>query len=787
MLQRLSARACRIVARLAIVTLMTGGFAVGSAVVTATPAGADTCGPIRYWYPPANDYVTTGTVCGLVGVAPNTITWTSFYHTGCETGATPTKMRLAWGDGQALDLVLSDPDSDPTQGQFCYSLPGLVLTGQHTYTQAGIFVPSVDRLINGSWQTSASQLWVVRVLASNTAPIAQADSFVVAANQPATLGVLANDSDAETSVSISGSDAASAQGGQVSCSSAVCTYTPANGFVGTDTFSYTIRDELGASASAVVTLTVLDASAVLTGTVTSGGSGVAGATVRACLPTAVCATGLTAGDGSYVMNGLVPGGYGVAVVPPPASSLAASTSVARTLSSNSTTTADFDLTTLTVLPPSATFGSSVPGEVPTVSRGVASAVTTTGCAGGSGEFSVVQNGATLHAGVLVETPGGSGDYVGSIPASSGVVAVVLSVTCPDASLETTSFAAAYIDPSGTVRTPNGVPISGATVTLLQSDSLAGPFTPVPNGSAVMSPANRVNPSITGPDGGFAWDVVAGYYKVRAEKPGCHDPADLAVARVESPTLTIPPPVTDLDLRLACARVSVSDVTISESDAGFRTASFAVTLDEPSAVPVSITYSLVGDSADAGSDFVARGGIVTFKLNSRGVTPVSKPINVKINGDTFPELDETFKVVLSQPSPGLTVQRGVGFGTVRNDDPNGGATLSIGSAAVTEGNVGVRVVKIPITLSSVAAASVSMTVATTSGSATGATRPGPGVDYRLLTKTITIAQGKTSAVLAITLYPDSDVEADETIGIMVSNISGAAGGVLSGSVVIINDD
>ena len=54
-------RTRRVVARIASVTLMAGGLAVGSAVVMATPAGADTCAPIRYWYPPFNDYVTTGT------------------------------------------------------------------------------------------------------------------------------------------------------------------------------------------------------------------------------------------------------------------------------------------------------------------------------------------------------------------------------------------------------------------------------------------------------------------------------------------------------------------------------------------------------------------------------------------------------------------------------------------------------------------------------------------------------------------------------------------------------
>jgi hypothetical protein len=62
----------------------------------------------------------------------------------------------------------------------------------------------------------------------------------------------------------------------------------------------------------------------------------------------------------------------------------------------------------------------------------------------------------------------------------------------------------------------------------------------------------VNPGSTDVNGHFGWDVVAGFYKVRAEKSGCFDPGNGAQAYVESDVLTIPPPVTDLDLRLDCS-------------------------------------------------------------------------------------------------------------------------------------------------------------------------------------------------------------------------------------------
>ncbi len=116
----------------------------------------------------------------------------------------------------------------------------------------------------------------------------------------------------------------------------------------------------------------------------------------------------------------------------------------------------------------------------------------------------------------------------------------------------------YIDPSGLVQTTDGAPLAGATVTLYRSDSKAGPFTVVPNGDAAMSPMNRRNPDVSEADGHFGWDVIAGFYKVRAEKSGCHGPGGAAF--VESEVLTVPPPKLDLDLRLDCTP-PLSDIPI----------------------------------------------------------------------------------------------------------------------------------------------------------------------------------------------------------------------------------
>lgn len=108
----------------------------------------------------------------------------------------------------------------------------------------------------------------------------------------------------------------------------------------------------------------------------------------------------------------------------------------------------------------------------------------------------------------------------------------------------------YIDPSGVVHNTRGRPIAGATVTLYRHEGATLGFQQVPDGSAVMSPANRRNTDLTDAAGHFGWDVLAGVYKVRAEKAGCHAPGS-AVPYVETAALTIPPPVIDIDLILQC--------------------------------------------------------------------------------------------------------------------------------------------------------------------------------------------------------------------------------------------
>jgi hypothetical protein len=174
-----------------------------------------------------------------------------------------------------------------------------------------------------------------------------------------------------------------------------------------------------------------------------------------------------------------------------------------------------------------------------------------GCANGTATYAIARGAIQLAAGSLAESPAGSGQYSASgisIPfaSGSGPATVTIAIACPSpADNRSVAFDVVYVDPSGTVETTSGAPIAGATVTLYRSDSGApGSFAPVPNGSTLLSPDNRTNPDHSDAAGSFGWNVVPGFYYVHASAPGC-TPAD-------SPVSEVPPAVTGIVLKLACA-------------------------------------------------------------------------------------------------------------------------------------------------------------------------------------------------------------------------------------------
>ena len=108
-------------------------------------------------------------------------------------------------------------------------------------------------------------------------------------------------------------------------------------------------------------------------------------------------------------------------------------------------------------------------------------------------------------------------------------------------------------------------------------------------------------------------------------------------------------------------VSVADVTVPEGDAGLTTANVDITLPSPSDQEVRLRWATADGSAQAGSDYNAASGTVSF---APGET--AKMVGVEVVGDPVPEQNETLSVTL-EPVLNATLARGQATVTIADDD------------------------------------------------------------------------------------------------------------------------
>ncbi|WP_169734138.1 IPT/TIG domain-containing protein [Hamadaea tsunoensis] len=244
----------------------------------------------------------------------------------------------------------------------------------------------------------------------------------------------------------------------------------------------------------------------------------------------------------------------------------------------------------------------------------------------------------------------------------------------------------FIDPSGTVQDTNGNPVAGASVTLLRASEQTGPFTAVPAGDPGIQPGT--NPQTTAADGVFHWDVLSGFYEIRAAAPGCTDPADPANASVTIGPFAVPPPRVGLSIVLACAGEPPAAVpavtalssgtgttaggdTVTVTGTGFTpaatvafggTPAASVTYLSPQLLsvvtpagsgPVDITVHTAGGTSptgDADRYFFGTAPVVAGLSSSQGIATGGVPLTVTGSGFT----GTTAVTFGGQPATGLAV-------------------------------------------------------------------------------------------------------------------------------------
>ena len=214
-------------------------------------------------------------------------------------------------------------------------------------------------------------------------------------------------------------------------------------------------------------------------------------------------------------------------------------------------------------------------------------------------------------------------------------------------------------------------------------------------------------------------------------------------------------ITDDD---AVPTLSIDSPSVGEGDDGAASLTFTVTLSPASTKEVAVEYAEgAGGTATSGADYAAvTAGTLTFAAGD-----TTKTITVSVTGDTASESDETVVVTRLKPE-NATLATAAGTGTITDDDT--APTVSIDSPSVSEGDTGSSTLEFTVSLT--AASGKEVTVAYAEGSNGTAAS---GTDYTALPAgALTFTAGDTTKTITVSVIGDTDIEADETVEVVLSS-------------------
>jgi hypothetical protein len=115
------------------------------------------------------------------------------------------------------------------------------------------------------------------------------------------------------------------------------------------------------------------------------------------------------------------------------------------------------------------------------------------------------------------------------------------------------------------------------------------------------------------------------------------------------------------------RISINNVSLNEGNKGKTAFVFTVSLSVAYDQPVTVHYATQdGSATTADGDYVPTSGTLTFQPGQTTAT-----ITVYVNGNRQVEPNETFYLVLSDPSSNALITNADGLGTILNDDHSRG--------------------------------------------------------------------------------------------------------------------
>ncbi len=191
----------------------------------------------------------------------------------------------------------------------------------------------------------------------------------------------------------------------------------------------------------------------------------------------------------------------------------------------------------------------------------------------------------------------------------------------------------------------------------------------------------------------------------------------------------------------------------------------------------VTYTVQSGTANRGTDYILDDGTLTF---GPGVTSLT--IDYTTIDDTFPENDETFEVVLSDPTNDAVLGEPTRTEvTILDDDIDPVSVISFASGLTSVPEQGSYELTVNRDGDLTGTVVVSFAVS-------GAGDADLGTDFELTSGTLTFGPGVPRGVISFTILEDTLIEGDEVFEVILSNPGGGATiGALPATVVSIIDD
>lgn len=210
-------------------------------------------------------------------------------------------------------------------------------------------------------------------------------------------------------------------------------------------------------------------------------------------------------------------------------------------------------------------------------------------------------------------------------------------------------------------------------------------------------------------------------------------------------------------------IEISDVQVLEGNSGTQQLVFVVTASKPASQAITVAFTTTdGTARAADGDYQSQQGTLTFVPGGE----LTQNITVTVNGDDRVELDESFRVVLSDVSPSspdILLNRPVGIASIQNDDAS---QLRIEDSAGVEGDSGTTVFHFAVTLSRPVDVDVAVDYTTVDGTA----RVADG-DYQSASGTLIFQPGESlTQTISVVVNADTTVEPDEAFQVELGNLS-----------------